>query len=212
MFKKITLFILLCNVLFAADPTYSINLRPGMNEITVKILNECEKDINRIHLLFNRSDIPEGIRISIDSAAVNSMKDSTVSVPLKINVIKCVKDSVYNVSLVLRDNQNHSWNYSLSLNVVKTVPEKYSLEQNYPNPFNSSTIIQYGLQENSFVSMTVYNMLGERIETLINGRKSTGDYKLTWEAKVHSGIYFCLFESLSKNGKFDSMRKMVILK
>jgi len=88
----------------------------------------------------------------------------------------------------------------------------FYLEQNYPNPFNSSTMITYGLKENSFVSMTVYNMLGERIETLINGRKSSGDYKLTWEAKVPSGIYFCLFESLSKNKKFDSMRKMVILK
>jgi photosystem II stability/assembly factor-like uncharacterized protein len=71
----------------------------------------------------------------------------------------------------------------------------YSLSQNYPNPFNPSTTIEYQIKRDSFVSLTVYDMLGNEIATLVNGEQPAGKYHLTFNAEtiekfnLASGIY-----------------------
>ena len=89
------------------------------------------------------------------------------------------------------------------------MPAEYHLYQNYPNPFNPSTTIRYSLPESGEVTVKVFNMLGKEIATLVNGRKSSGDYKVDFNAaNISSGMYF--YSIRTEN--YYQVRKMVLLK
>jgi hypothetical protein len=93
-------------------------------------------------------------------------------------------------------------------------PQRYSLAQNYPNPFNPSTTIRYSLPRAGSVELAVYNMLGQKIRTLVTGNLPAGDHVATWDGKdrsgnsVSSGVYFYQL----KSGSFVASHKMVLLK
>ncbi len=71
-------------------------------------------------------------------------------------------------------------------------PDKRSFSlSNFPNPFNSSTIIQFSLEAESYVELTVFDILGRQIDRLVDGYLSSGDYRVEWDAGDHpSGVYF----------------------
>ena len=90
-----------------------------------------------------------------------------------------------------------------------TLPIDFQLEQNYPNPFNPSTTIEFALPERSFVKLSIYNTLGQEIETLVNEEKGVGVHRIVWNASAYpSGIYFYKLET----SKFQSVKKMLLLK
>jgi hypothetical protein len=85
----------------------------------------------------------------------------------------------------------------------------YSLSQNYPNPFNPSTSIEFRIQQSEFISLKVYDVLGNQITTLVNEQKSAGTYQVEFDAsQLTSGIYF--YELIA--GKFRQTNKMLLLK
>jgi hypothetical protein len=90
----------------------------------------------------------------------------------------------------------------------EAVPQGFTLGQNYPNPFNPSTAIPYGLPTGSFVSLKVFNTLGQCVATLVEGQKETGQYQVQWTANVPSGIYYYRMQA----GHFVETRKLVVLK
>ncbi len=96
-----------------------------------------------------------------------------------------------------------------------TAPLGFVLEQNYPNPFNPITNISYTLPEESNVKLTIYNPLGEVVETLVDEVQSASRYEVVWNAiNVTSGIYFYSIE-VSPTGLsngFKQSRKMILLK
>jgi hypothetical protein len=90
-----------------------------------------------------------------------------------------------------------------------SLPTKYILSQNYPNPFNPSTTIKYEIPELSFVTLKVYDVLGNEITTLINEEKPIGNYEVEFNASsLPSGIYFYQLQA----GSFIETKKMVLLK
>lgn len=92
---------------------------------------------------------------------------------------------------------------------VSVTPNVYSLEQNYPNPFNPSTTIKFSIPEDNFVSVEVFNVLGEKVAALLNDYKPAGSYKIDFNAEdLSSGIYF----SRIKAGNFIKTIKMNLLK
>ncbi len=92
----------------------------------------------------------------------------------------------------------------------KTFLKPYSLKQNYPNPFNPVTNLEFGISDLGFVSLKVYDVLGNRIVTLVNEKKSPGAYSVKWDASdFSSGIYFY---SLNVDGKVMQTRKMLLVK
>ena len=94
------------------------------------------------------------------------------------------------------------------------LPLTFDLKQNYPNPFNPSTIISYQIPGNEFVTLEVYNMLGQKVKTLINQNQEAGYYSVEWDGRnnfgnpVSSGIYLYRI----KAGNFISVHKMTLLR
>lgn len=89
------------------------------------------------------------------------------------------------------------------------LPTVYSLSQNYPNPFNPTTIISYGLPEASDVQIVVFNMLGQRVATLVNERKTAGWHESKFDASnLSSGIYFYRLTA----GNFVETKKLTLIK
>ena len=96
----------------------------------------------------------------------------------------------------------------------ETLPGSYNLSQNYPNPFNPSTKVEYNIPVYSFVNITIYDILGRKIKTLVNEFQNAGRYIVNWDGcddygkRVASGIYFCKMNSEN----YSSIRKMNLLK
>ena len=85
----------------------------------------------------------------------------------------------------------------------------YKLEQNYPNPFNPKTVINYSLPKQETVSIKVYDVLGNEVVTLINGRQNAGDHSVEWDAQnFASGVYYYKLTA----GSFEQTRKMILVK
>lgn len=92
---------------------------------------------------------------------------------------------------------------------INTVPNKFKLEQNYPNPFNPTTMIEYAIPERSNVQLKVYDALGNLIQTLVDGEKEAGTYKMEFNgANLASGVYF--YQLTAKN--FVSTKKLVLMR
>lgn len=98
----------------------------------------------------------------------------------------------------------------VSNEVINGVPAVFSLEQNYPNPFNPSTNINFALPQASKVTLEVYDMLGRRVATLLNGKQMTAaNHSISFDASsLASGMYIYRIEA----GSFVSTRKMMLIK
>ncbi len=102
---------------------------------------------------------------------------------------------------------------SSSIVVGTDAPEAFALYQNYPNPFNEETIIAFDLSQRSRVTLTIYNMIGQEVITLVDGLLSPGKKEIRWKArdnfgnKVASGIYFYHMQG----DQFNDVRKMILV-
>ncbi|MBT8381338.1 MAG: T9SS type A sorting domain-containing protein, partial [Ignavibacteria bacterium] len=100
-----------------------------------------------------------------------------------------------------------------------SIPESYTLKQNYPNPFNPSTTIEFSLPAASDVKLSVFNILGQQVATLLNEQRGAGNHSVVWNAtddygtKLSSGIYFYKLNAFGIDGnEYADIRKMVLLK
>jgi len=98
-----------------------------------------------------------------------------------------------------------------------TQPINFKLYSNYPNPFNPTTTIKYDLPNKSFVSLEIYNMLGQHIKTLVSKNQSTGTKTIKWNGKdktgrtVSTGVYFYKIDVIG-TVNFNHCKKMIFIK
>jgi hypothetical protein len=93
--------------------------------------------------------------------------------------------------------------------LVDQLPTAYGLSQNHPNPFNPTTEIVFSLPQASVVTLEVYNIVGQRVALLDEGRYPAGEHIVTWDAAAYaSGVYFYRLTA----GEFVDTKKMVLLK
>ena len=96
----------------------------------------------------------------------------------------------------------------------KVLPEAFSLDQNYPNPFNPNTMIRFSLPKDCWVKLEVYNLLGQKVKTLVDQMLLAGTKEVVWDGKnqagalVSSGIYFYRIQTKD----FTDIKKMVLVK
>jgi len=94
------------------------------------------------------------------------------------------------------------------------LPTSYMIQQNYPNPFNPVTTLRYDLPEDGYVNITIYDMMGRQIRTLISGQQTAGYKSAQWNATndagspVSAGLYFYMIQA----GDFKQTKKMILLK
>jgi hypothetical protein len=120
------------------------------------------------------------------------------------------EDGVYGNGPIGKRNKNN--------NVPESINE-YKLFDNYPNPFNPSTIINYSLPEESIVTIKIYDVLGNEVETIVNETKSTGMYSVEFNTskfnRLSSGVYFYRIEAVSNKtltNYFTKTKKMILLR
>lgn len=88
--------------------------------------------------------------------------------------------SVWSITRTLTDSQDGP-----------QIPDKFITLSNYPNPFNSSTVIKFSAKESEHITLDIYDLLGQRVETIFDGIKQAGQYAFTWDASRYpSGVYF----------------------
>jgi hypothetical protein len=130
-----------------------------------------------------------------------------------------IQSGVYEYRLKQIDYDGE-FKYSNSVKIEIISPEDYQLYQNYPNPFNPSTVISYQLPVSSYVTLRIYDALGNEVSTLVNEYKSAGKYEVEFEPEsstknLVSGIYFYQLRTNPSGGPagdFVQTRKMIFLK
>jgi hypothetical protein len=99
--------------------------------------------------------------------------------------------------------------YSKTIEVDFGAPKKFELSQNYPNPFNPLTTIRFSLPEAGNVRLTLFNILGQELQTLVNEFKESGVHTINFDAsELNSGMYIYKIEA----GTFSQTRKMTLIK
>jgi len=138
---------------------------------------------------------------------------------LKLNM-KSKSDSLDLSSLEVKEALLFDKNgRKLAVKIVNKVsnlnlPKEFSLAQNYPNPFNPQTVIKYALPHDCEVKITIYNVLGQKVRTLVDEYQNAGYKRVEWDSKnergeeIASGVYFYRI----KAAEFTESKKMVILK
>ena len=103
---------------------------------------------------------------------------------------------------------------ALAIDPASLIPEVFALHQNYPNPFNPVTQIRYDLPKDSYVSITIYDIMGRNIKSLVNTKQAAGYRSIRWNATndfgepVSAGMYIYMIQA----GEFRQTKKMVLLK
>ncbi len=125
-----------------------------------------------------------------------------------LNSVSVTRDIVRNVQSFYSTNFCYV-PVGVKENGEPNVVSQYSLYQNYPNPFNPTTKISYQIPEKGFVNLTVYDILGRKIVTLINMAQNSGNYEISFDASnLTSGVYFYRLIS----GNFNESKKMILIR
>jgi len=156
------------------------------------------------------------IRIALAGAKPVSGNGNLIGITFKVSDKVKPGDRTEIKLLNLRVNESQVMELNLNYVVLvgALVPEKFSLSQNRPNPFNPVTSIEYSIPVRSNVVLEVYNLLGQKVVTLVNEEQEAGAHQAIWDGKdkvgnsVSSGIYFYRMKSDS----FSEVKKMVLMK
>ena len=101
----------------------------------------------------------------------------------------------------------------LSTNEDNSLPLIFDISTAYPNPFNPSTTISFGLPAESHIEVSIFDLKGQHVETLINEYSQAGSYSVTWDASnVSSGVYFVHFNALNGNNTTSQIQKIMLVK
>lgn len=172
------------------------------------IIDNEKKTILAVAIPFTANAIPqgEGTFLNLEFKGVGKVKLEETQI--------CQQ---YGISLVNYKAELIPFKFEpveFSTKTETAVPKEFSLSQNYPNPFNPSTTISYALSQNAQVKLLVYNILGQKVKTLVDEYQAAGYKQVTWDGKndqgqeVSSGIYFYKIEA----GSFTKTAKMSMLK
>ena len=134
-------------------------------------------------------------------------------IPFNVRYIDSLFTGEFNFRFEIMSDLWPYWTYSTQVytSIDEKIPAQltYILEQNYPNPFNPSTKIQFQIPSNEYVTLKIYNLLGEEVATLLSDQLLSGIHSIEWNASdLASGVYIYQL----KMGKYQAVKKMLLLK
>ena len=163
-------------------------------------------------------DVP-WLSLSTTDDTIQGQHSHSVSLLFDATVIPNI-DSLYHGVVLVQSNDPNTPEIQLPISFQVThvvgvgelqnyTPQKFSLEQNYPNPFNPITQLSFSISSPTFVTLKVYDIIGNELATLVNERKEIGKYSIAWNGEQFpSGMYFYRL----KAGEFSDTKKLIILK
>ncbi len=182
--------------------------------------------IGAINMVFGaKSDLPAGkgvvanLHFRVDDPEVSTVRIETIELKDPDHALYFVYNEYDEANVphvVLETPTFEPVEVLLSGGTDAVLPTEFALKQNFPNPFNPSTKIPYDLKISSHVSVEVFNVLGQRVRTLINEEQQAGPQVVEWDGRdangttVSSGMYF--YKINAGDGLFVETRKMVLLK
>jgi hypothetical protein len=152
-----------------------------------------------------------------------STNGGTTYMPVAIDVkgnyynwrAKFITGTNYRVKVYVTDGFNTAYdssngNFTIGIKQLENnIPEKYKLEQNYPNPFNPKTTIKFELQKSSIAKIIIFDILGRKVDELLNLQLQPGSYEVEWDGSYFSsGVYYYRLYA----GDFVSVKKMLLIK
>ncbi len=169
------------------------------------IIDNVEKTVVVYGIVLNEANIAPG-----DGPIVNL----TVAGTGKVNFTLTTIGKQEGITLVTPMAQEIPNEFEQSISGSSVLPASYDFFQNFPNPFNATTTIRYNLPEQANVRLEVFNILGQRVKTLVNEPQTAGYKQVVWDGKndqgdnVSSGVYFYRISA----GKHRDVFKMSLLK
>jgi hypothetical protein len=152
---------------------------------------------------------------TVNNLVINNPAGVALSQPTTINGVLRLVAGVFNNTIPFTLGPGGSISYeggSLLVSVksdVSTIPETFFVDQNYPNPFNPSTTVRFGLPGKSFVTAKVFNLLGQEVATLFEGRLEPGIHTADFDAAgLASGLYLCRIQA----GSIVDIKRMILMK
>jgi len=168
-----------------------------------------EKSVNNIELIAKDIiSLPDGVSIAILDVQRRIVFTSIFSRKIIFDKIGGLE---YEFKVVVGES---GYVDQMIKDLLEFIPNNFSLSKNYPNPFNPVTNLDFSIPKRSNVTLRVFNMMGQEVVTLINEKKSYGNYSISWNGldtkgvNVASGVYFA--ELRTRNAR--SITKMLLLK
>jgi hypothetical protein len=216
--SKCFLIALVCSASYAQTTPESgqalYELLPGSknNSFELSFSNKSKSIEQTVNVIVQES--PEWIEFSNEQVNIENIK----------NLQKETAQFSFNVSenapigeegiITFRIRKGNAGVITKTYNIKIIAPEIFEVYQNYPNPFNPSTAIKYSIPQDAFVTIKIFNVLGEKISELENKELKTGLHETVFNAtNFSSGFYFYIVEANGINGtKYFDSKKMILLK
>lgn len=210
----------------AGDVTLPVELSAfeavgGDGLVLIKWTTESEIDNLGFHLYRSASESGQFTRITkdiIEGAGTSTVRNNYDYLDRNVENGKTYYYKLEDVDLSGRTRQHGPVSATPDagkvIDGVEQVPTKFNLYQNFPNPFNPGTQIQYDIPEASLVTLEIYNLLGQKIKTLVNREQVAKTYSVSWNGlddagrQVASGIYIYTV----KAGSFTATKKMLYMR
>lgn len=203
------------NVVWTPSGLQSVAM--GANGSVSATLNAPTDGVYKIQLLYQNYTEDKSASISVDGSVVAS--DVALLADTDSTGVSVLSPSF---NLTAGDHTILITASDINLDIIKLIkvistgikerneiPEGFALDQNYPNPFNPSTTINFAIGKASNVKLTVYNILGQKVATLVDNFMNRGSYEVKFNAsRLSSGVYFYTIEA----GDFRVNKKMMLLK
>ncbi|MBK8983026.1 MAG: T9SS type A sorting domain-containing protein [Ignavibacteria bacterium] len=175
-------------------------LGTSSDDILFILINENGDILNR--KLFNSSGIESDYSSSIFETSDNGFLITGYTTYLQSTQID------QNIYLIKTDSLGNA--PTVNINIIENqLPAGFKLYQNYPNPFNPATLINYELSNSEFISLKVFDILGNEVKTLVNEKQNAGRYSVEFSgADLPSGVYYYRLSS----GNFNEVKMMTLIK
>jgi hypothetical protein len=189
-------------------------LLPGSknNLVELSFSNKSKSDNQSVNIAVQET--PEWIEFSNDEInieKITGLKKETAQFTFNVSENAPIGEEGQITFIITKGNAGV---ITKTYNIRITAPEIFEVYQNYPNPFNPTTTIKYSIPQDAFVSVKIFNVLGEKITELENKEMKTGMHEVVFNAtNFSSGFYFYIVEAKGTDGtKYFDSKKMILLK
>jgi hypothetical protein len=149
------------------------------------------------------------------SGSVNAGGNTPLTITVDLSGLNIVNDTTFVATVIITNNSSVTPQIPVTclarvgIDDITILPNTYALFQNYPNPFNSQTLVNFALPKESQVDLSVYNVLGQKVATLVSAKLDAGFHQAKWDASnVSTGIYYYKISA----GDYTKIQQMTLLK